>query len=72
MDDQHHQPVWPMLQGALDMTWNLICDAWDMAWKMVERPVLQTSGGARPHMTTNNANGVGLEGEILGDDVQST
>ncbi|KAH8724850.1 hypothetical protein GQ44DRAFT_682306 [Phaeosphaeriaceae sp. PMI808] len=35
MDDHHHQPIWPMLQGAANYGWNLIEEAWSMVWKPV-------------------------------------
>lgn len=37
MDDYHHQPIWPMLQGALDYILNLAGEAWAML-----RPPRQT------------------------------
>ena len=30
MDDHYHQPIWPMLQGALDYILNLAGEAWAM------------------------------------------
>lgn len=33
MDDHHHQPIWPMVQGAANYAWNLIEEAWGMIWK---------------------------------------
>lgn len=32
MDDHHHQPIWPMIQGAANYAWNLIEEAWNMLW----------------------------------------
>ncbi|KAH7088752.1 hypothetical protein FB567DRAFT_619536 [Paraphoma chrysanthemicola] len=32
MDDYHHQPIWPMIQGAANYAWNLIEEAWSMIW----------------------------------------
>ncbi|KAF2029681.1 hypothetical protein EK21DRAFT_33472, partial [Setomelanomma holmii] len=32
MDDHHHQPIWPMIQGAANYAWNLIEEAWGMIW----------------------------------------
>tara|TARA_R110002003_G_scaffold814_5_gene21570 strand:- start:22542 stop:22790 length:249 start_codon:yes stop_codon:yes gene_type:complete len=32
MDDHHHQPLWPMIQGAANYAWNLIEEAWGMIW----------------------------------------
>ncbi|KAH7069154.1 hypothetical protein BKA63DRAFT_477994 [Paraphoma chrysanthemicola] len=32
MDDHHHQPIWPMIQGAANYAWNLIEEAWSMIW----------------------------------------
>jgi hypothetical protein len=36
MDDDHHQPIWPMIQGAANYAWNLIEEAWTMVWKPVD------------------------------------
>ncbi|KAF1839313.1 hypothetical protein BDW02DRAFT_478667, partial [Decorospora gaudefroyi] len=33
MDHHHHQPIWPMLQGAFDYTLNLAGEVWAMIWK---------------------------------------
>ncbi|CAO2655046.1 Nn.00g117790.m01.CDS01 [Neocucurbitaria sp. VM-36] len=30
MDDHYHQPIWPMLEGALDYILNLAGEAWAM------------------------------------------
>lgn len=42
MDDHHYQPIWPMIQGALDYILNLAGEGWAMVWKSggdaVERP----------------------------------
>jgi hypothetical protein len=38
MDHQHHQPIWPMLQGAFDYTLNLAGELWTMIWKPTEEP----------------------------------
>jgi hypothetical protein len=32
MDDHHHQPIWPMIQGAANYAWNLIEEALAMLW----------------------------------------
>jgi hypothetical protein len=42
MDHQHHQPIWPMLQGAFDYTMNLAGELWTMIWKPTEEPRLHS------------------------------
>lgn len=39
MDDHYYQPLWPMMQGALDYILNLAGEGWSMIWKQVEEPV---------------------------------
>ncbi|KAH7356100.1 hypothetical protein BKA66DRAFT_254880 [Pyrenochaeta sp. MPI-SDFR-AT-0127] len=46
MDDHHHQPIWPMLQGALDYILNLAGEGWAMIWKPSQEP----GKGALPEM----------------------
>ncbi|KAF2844796.1 hypothetical protein T440DRAFT_435906 [Plenodomus tracheiphilus IPT5] len=33
MDDHHQQPIWPMMQGAVDYMLNLAGEVWTMIWK---------------------------------------
>jgi hypothetical protein len=42
MDDHHHQPIWPMIQGSANYAWNLIEEAWAMIWKPIEAPQART------------------------------
>jgi hypothetical protein len=42
MDHQHHQPIWPMLQGAFDYTLNLAGEIWTMIWKSNEEPLVHS------------------------------
>jgi hypothetical protein len=57
MDDHHHQPVWPMIQGAANYAWNLIEEAWGMIWKPADesreravRDAIAIPGRAEPAM----------------------
>jgi hypothetical protein len=36
MDDHHQQPIWPMIQGALDYVMNLAGELWSMVWRPAE------------------------------------
>lgn len=38
MDDHHHQPMWPLVQGAANYAWNIIEEVWGMIWKSIETP----------------------------------
>jgi hypothetical protein len=53
MDDHHHQPIWPMIQGAANYAWNLIEEAWGMIWKPAEERTVrnESGGGARVETT---------------------
>jgi len=53
MDDHHHQPIWPMIQGAANYAWNLIEEAWGMIWKPAEERAVraETGGVARVEAT---------------------
>jgi hypothetical protein len=53
MDDHHHQPIWPMIQGAANYAWNLIEEAWGMIWKPAEEGTVrnESGGGARVETT---------------------
>lgn len=42
MDDHYYQPIWPMLQGALDYILNLAGEAWAMICTPGETPREQT------------------------------
>jgi hypothetical protein len=37
MDHQHHQPIWPLLEGAFHYTMNLASELWMMIWRPVEQ-----------------------------------
>jgi len=41
MDHQHHQPIWPLLEGAFDYTMNLASELWTMIWRPAEQPRTQ-------------------------------
>ena len=41
MDHQHHQPIWPLVEGAFDYTMNLASELWTMIWRPAEQPRTQ-------------------------------
>ncbi|KAF1846427.1 uncharacterized protein K460DRAFT_367218 [Cucurbitaria berberidis CBS 394.84] len=53
MDDHHHQPIWPMLQGALDYILNIAGEAWAMLRKQNEIPREQSAGEIRERADRN-------------------
>lgn len=41
MDDHHQQPIWPMVQGAVDYALNLAGEVWAMIYRQPEEPRAQ-------------------------------
>ncbi|CBX94084.1 hypothetical protein IAQ61_003955 [Plenodomus lingam] len=39
MDDHYQQPIWPMLQGAVDYALNIAGEIWSMIW--ISKPELR-------------------------------